>query len=313
MTIKKLATNGLSSDFAHKTVLLRLRNNGSNASNGSYRNHRQTSIDGGGGLLKQNARFQAELQQMENSFSNHILNALPKLDLTALQPHLEKVHLASGTEINKPGENINYVYFPENAAISQFQMLEDGGTAEIIMIGSEGIVGLNAVFGSQSPNFWTQVITAGEAHRIKTDVLTEEFLSNRHLQTLLLSYANVYMALISQRVSCNIRHVGEMRFCTWLLTLHDRTGGGNSSSNRLRLTQEQIAECLGINRPTVTIFAKTLRENGMIDYTRGCIEIIDRQRLEAAACECYSATKEYLTTSAAEKVSATSTLSNTFT
>jgi CRP-like cAMP-binding protein len=176
--------------------------------------------------------------------------------------------------------------------VSQFQGFSDGSTAEIIMVGNEGMVGLNSVFGSQPAPFWTQAMTNGTVFRIKSDILKEEFSRNRSLQSLLLNYANTYITQISQRVSCNIRHIAEARFSTWLLMLDDR-----NRSDCLRLTQEQIAGCLGINRPTLTNIAQSLKENGIIDYVRGCIRILDRRRLENLACECYQTTKEYLQSS----------------
>ena len=281
MTIKKLATNEANNKngFAYKTSLSKLHN----------RELLNRPRPLGGRLMKRRGQSAPEAPQINKSFSNQLLNSLTEGDFLRLAPYLENVSLSGGEELNKPGENINYVYFPEDVTVSQFQGFADGSTAEIIMVGKEGMVGLNAVFGSQPPPFWTQVMTAGKVFRIKTSVLKEEFLHNRSLQFLLLNYANTYIAQISQRVSCNIRHVAEARFCTWLLMLRDRT-----DSECLRLTQEQIAVCLGINRPTVTNLAQSLKEDGSIDYVRGCIKILDRARLERAACECYRATKEYM-------------------
>ncbi|HEX8369407.1 MAG TPA: Crp/Fnr family transcriptional regulator [Pyrinomonadaceae bacterium] len=284
MTIKKLVTNEANNKngFAYKAALSKLQTRELPT--------RRRALSGR--LMKRRGQGVAETSQTKKLFSNQLLNSLTDGDFTRLSPFLETVSLASGEELNKPGENINYVYFPEDLTVSQFQGFADGSTAEIIMVGNEGMVGLNAVFASTPSPFWTQVMTAGKVFRIKTAVLKEEFLHNRSLQFLLLNYANTYIAQISQRVSCNIRHVAEARFCTWLLMLQDRT-----ESECLRLTQEQIAVCLGINRPTVTNLAQSLKENGIIDYVRGCIKILDRARLENSACECYQATKEYLQSS----------------
>ena len=284
MTIKKLAINESNNNngFAYKTSL-------SNLQNRETLNRRRALS---GRLLRRRGQTAPETPQIKKSFSNQLLNSLTEGDYMRLSPYLETVSLSGGEELNQPGENTSYVYFPEDVTVSQFQGFADGSTAEIIMVGKEGMVGLNAVFGSTPSPFWTQAMTAGNVFRIKTDVLKEEFLHNRSLQFLLLNYANKYIAQISQRVSCNIRHVAEARFCTWLLMLQDRT-----ESECLRLTQEQIAVCLGINRPTVTNLAQSLKENGIIDYVRGCIKIRDRARLEASACECYQATKEYLQSS----------------
>lgn len=281
MTIKKLATNESNNKngFAYKASLSKLQNR-------ELPNRRRTLS---GRLMKRRGQSAPEASQIKKSFSNQLLNSLTEGDYARLSPYLETVSLSSGEELNKPGESINYIYFPEDMTVSQFQGFADGSTAEIIMVGNEGMVGLNAVFASTPSPFWTQVMTEGKVFRIKTAVLKDEFLHNPSLQFLLLNYANTYIAQISQRVSCNIRHVAEARFCTWLLMLQDRT-----ASECLRLTQEQIAVCLGINRPTVTNLAQSLKENGIIDYVRGCIKILDRTRLENSACECYQATKEYL-------------------
>jgi|GEM_PF-2139668 len=284
MTIKKLAANetGNNNAYAYKTSLLKPPS----------RDLALRRRIANGGLPKRCGQNAMEMPQIRKSFSNQILNSLTDGDLARLSPYLETASLASGEELNKPGENINYVYFPEDVTVSQFQGFSDGSTAEIIMVGNEGMVGLNTVFGSQPPPFWTQAMTDGKVFRIKPDILKEEFLQNRSLQVSLLNYANTYITQISQRVSCNIRHIAEARFCTWLLMLDDR-----NSSDCLRLTQEQIAGCLGINRPTLTNIAQSLKESGIINYVRGCITILDRRRLESLACECYRTTKEYLQSS----------------
>lgn len=290
MTIKKYAANepNNKNGFAYKTSTSKLQPTSSR----DLMNRRRAL---GGRLLKRRppSLTTPETSQIKKLFSNQLLSSLTDGDFARLAPYLETVSLASGEELNKAGESINYVYFPEDLAVSQFQGFADGSTAEIIMVGKEGMIGLNAVFAPTPSPFWTQVMTAGKVFRIRTSVLKEEFLRNPSLQFLLLNYANTYIAQISQRVSCNIRHVAEARFCTWLLMLQDRTSG-----DCLNLTQEQIAVCLGINRPTVTNLAQSLKENGIIDYVRGCIRILDRRRLENSACECYQATKDYLQSSA---------------
>lgn len=284
MTMKKLAVdeNNNKNAYAYKTSPLKLPSR-------DLVIRRRTV---GGGMPKRRAASVTEMPQIRKSFSNQILNSLTDADLARLSPYLETASLSNGEALNKPGENINYVYFPEDVTVSQFQGFSDGSTAEIIMVGSEGMVGLNTVFGSQPPPFWTQAMTSGQVFRIKPNILKEEFLQNRSLQLLLLNYANTYITQISQRVSCNIRHITEARFCTWLLMIHDR-----NQNDCLRLTQEQIAGCLGVNRPTLTNLAQSLKENGIIAYVRGCINILDRRRLESLACECYQTTKEYLQSS----------------
>lgn len=287
MSIKKLSASRLNGNgLAHKNAGLKIQGN-------RLLNVRRWAADE---LFKNQWRETNQTLQPEKLYSNRILSSLPAADFETLSPHLELVSLTAGENLNKPCENINHVYFPEEpAAISQFQFMADGSTAEIVMVGSEGLIGLNSIFGSPLPCIWAQTISSGTAFRIKSDVLKREFFRSSQMQSLLLNYANIYIALISQRVTCNIRHPAEMRFCTWLLMLRDRT-----RTDEIRLTQEQIAVCLGINRPTVSTFAKSLRQEGIIDYARGNIKIINRRRLEAAACECYATVRGYLTVAASE-------------
>lgn len=288
MTIKKLVTGAPNASAIQKNITLKPRLNRLL----NYRSRAEEELPNTQNHGGRERRLPTSLRQVEVTFSNQILSKLDGDDRARLTPHLESVSLGGGEELVHPGRPASYVYFPEDATISQFQGLTDGSTAEIVMIGREGLVGLDALFGSAggtSSSFWTQAITSGTAFRVKTDVLTQEFQHSPTLRTLLLGYANTYIALIAQRVSCNIRHVAGARFCTWLLMLRDRAPG-----DELRLTQEQIAVCLGINRPTVTTFAKMLRDDGLIDYTRGKIRIRDRRRLEAAACECYATVKSYM-------------------
>lgn len=218
---------------------------------------------------------------------NRLLENLPASSLARLTPDLEQVSLAAGENLYKPGERMRFVYFPQTAVVSHLYMLADGNTSEVAMVGSEGIAGLNAVFNSERQQFWTEVTIPGEALRIKTEILNEEFSVDPFLRALVLDYANAHISQISQRTVCNTHHVAESRLCSWLLMLHDRV-----KSNRLPLTQDKIARYLGVNRPSITHIAQLLREKGLIDYTRGFISILDRRCLADSACECYEMNQE---------------------
>lgn len=218
--------------------------------------------------------------------TNHILASFSDYDLTRLVPHFEPVFLSAGEEIGSHGSN--YVYFPENAVVSHLYMLADGNTVEVAMIGSEGATGLCSLFGSDKAAHYVRVIAEGTAMRIKAAVLEKEFTYNRHIQQLLLDYINSHITQISQKAVCKSFHVIENRFCTWLLMLHDR-----AKRNQFFITQEQISLFIGVYRPTVTLIAKALKEEGLIDYKRGKINIIDRSGLEQKACECYSAIVDF--------------------
>lgn len=217
-----------------------------------------------------------------NAFSNRLLGNMPPETVARLARDLEPVSLSAGENLHKPGERVRYIYFPERAVVSHLYMLADGNTSEVAMVGGDGIVGLSAVFSSDSPQFWTEVTVPGEAFRIKTEILREEFAADEFLRKLILDYAAAQISQISQRTVCNTHHVAEARLCSWLLMLHDRV-----KSSRLSLTQDKIARYLGVNRPSITHIAQLLREKGLIAYTRGFISILDRPSLEKAACECY--------------------------
>ena len=226
--------------------------------------------------------------------SNYLLTSQTDGEFARLVPHLETVTLASGKELHSSGEYCRYVYFPETAVVSNLYMLLDGSTIEVAMVGREGATDLSEIFGSQPSAHWAQVAVGGTALRIKTEILKKEFDRGGRIQTLLFNYINSYIAQISQRVVCKSFHIIEKRLCSWLLMLHDRV-----RKNQLPLTQEQISLFLGVHRPSVTLVAQTLREKGLIDYTRGKVHILNRQNLENSACECYSVIQSDLLSSSA--------------
>ncbi|MBX7174575.1 MAG: Crp/Fnr family transcriptional regulator [Pyrinomonadaceae bacterium] len=217
---------------------------------------------------------------------NEILNNLPENVFREIFPFLEEVYLKTGECIYQPEDVINYLYFPETAIISDFQILEDGKTLEVAMIGKEGIVGINSVFNSHSSINWLQVSIFGKAWRIDAKTFHNQFVQNGVLQEVVFDYINSYIAQISQKVICNSHHSVEERLCCWLLMISDRCGQTN-----LPLTQEQIAGFLGVHRPSVTLITQSLREKGIINYLRGKISILDKAKLEFSACDCYSNTK----------------------
>lgn len=219
--------------------------------------------------------------------SNKLLKDLPDEDFARLLPDLEPVWLPFGENLYELEEKIPFVYFPENAIVSHLHILEDGSTTETAMIGKEGMVGLSAIFGSRPPARWTQVTLAGAALKMKTEVLRQEFARGGAAQHLLLAYASARLTQLSQRAVCNARHTVGERLSCWLLMIHDRAG-----DDHLPLTQEQIARHLGARRASISEAAKTLRDEQAISYSRGHINVLDRQLLEAAACECYPVLKE---------------------
>ena len=214
---------------------------------------------------------------------NRILGALPEFEAARLSGHFDFVRLSAGKELYAAGENAQYVYFPETAVASEICDLEDGSTIETVMIGSDGATGLSAILGKRPSARRTKIIVSGNAWRIKTDALEREFARAGKMQTLLLDCINRHINQISQRLVCKTFHFLEKRLCGWLLMLHDRV-----KKNRLKMTQENIALLLGANRPSITLAALTLRNRGLIDYSRGGISILDLQKMKNSACECYS-------------------------
>jgi CRP-like cAMP-binding protein len=217
---------------------------------------------------------------------NEILKGLTPAILKELSPLLEEVTLKTGDYLYQPEEVINYLYFPETAIVSDFQILEDGKTLEVAMIGREGVAGVASIFNSHSSPNWLQVSIPGKAVRVDAKIFRQQFAKYPALQKALYDYVNQYIAQISQKVICNSHHSVEERLCCWLLMISDRCGRTN-----LPLTQEQIAGFLGVHRPSVTLITQSLREKGIIDYLRGKIFIMDKVKLEFTACDCYSTTK----------------------
>jgi CRP-like cAMP-binding protein len=219
--------------------------------------------------------------------TNRLLSALPAEDFSRLFPHLEPVSLTAGEVLYKLDAEMRYAYFPETAVISHLFILSEGGMTEADMVGREGLTGLSALFGAPTPSYLTEVALAGSALRIRVDALRQEFARGGALHQLLLRYASARIALLSRRAVCNGNHRVEERLCAWLLMMHDRAG-----DTPLALTHERISRHLGTRRAGVTSAATMLRDRGIIGYTRGHIRILDRELLEAAACECYPAVRE---------------------
>ncbi len=227
----------------------------------------------------------------EGKIKNKILNELSRGVLENISASMELVYLDQNEFIYQADDFIRHLYFPESAVISEYQILEDGKTIEIMMTGSEGMTGISSIFNCQQSQNWTQVSIGGKALRINSEVLLEKFKNCSEIQELLFDYVNLYINQISQKVICSGYHTVEERLCCWLLMLQDRC-----LRNNLMMTQEQIARSLGVHRPSITITTQSLREKEIIDYSRGKISILDRKKLESSACVCYWTTKNFLKT-----------------
>jgi CRP-like cAMP-binding protein len=231
---------------------------------------------------------------MTNSFSyksqgsveNRLLADLPDEVLDRLLPHLQPVSFALGDIVYESSEQMEHLYFPTTCIVSLLYTMNDGATAEMGLVGNDGVVGIALFMGGNTVPNRAVVQVAGDAFRVRAPVIQEEFKRGGPCQMLLLRYTQALITQISQTAVCNRLHTVEQRLCRWLLLTHDRV-----QSAELWLTQEFIANMLGGRRESVTKAARHLQAAGLIRYVRGHITILDRQGLEAASCECYQVVK----------------------
>ncbi|MBK5967728.1 hypothetical protein Thiosp_01424 [Thiorhodovibrio litoralis] len=223
---------------------------------------------------------------------NHLLEALPFCEFERLRTQMELVPLPLGKALYESGEQLSHVYFPTNAIVSLLYVMRDGASAEIAVVGNEGVVGVALFMGSDTMPNRAVVQSAGHAYRLKGRLLKQEFSRNggrRHgaLQPLLLRYTMALLAQMAQTAVCNRHHTIDQQLCRWLLLSLDRL-----ASSELCMTQELIANMLGVRREGVTEAAGRLQKAGLIHYSRGHISLLDRPGLEARACECYQVVKK---------------------
>jgi CRP-like cAMP-binding protein len=217
---------------------------------------------------------------------NHLLAALPAADYEPLAPHLEPVDLPLGCSVYESGDRMAHVFFPTEGIVSLLYVLHDGASAEIALTGNEGLVGISMFMGGDGTPSRAVVQSAGHAYRLRTRVLKHEFERGGNLQHLLLRYTQALLTQMAQTAVCNRHHMVEQQLCRWLLLSLDRL-----ASDELQMTQELIANMLGVRREGVTEAAGTLKDAGLIDYQRGRITVLDRPGLERRVCECYAVVK----------------------
>ena len=213
---------------------------------------------------------------------NHLLAALPEVDYKRLLPDLEPVPLPLGWAVYEAGGKLGYVYFPTTSIVSLLYVLENGATAEIAVTGNDGLVGIALFMGGESTSSRAVVQSAGYGYRLRASVLKKEFKRGGALQYLLLRYTQALITQMTQTAVCNRHHSVDQQLCRWLLLSLDRLSG-----NRLLMTQELIANMLGVRREGVTEAAGKLQRAGVISYRRGHIKVLDRPKLEGMSCECY--------------------------
>jgi len=221
-----------------------------------------------------------------NPRQNHLLAALPAEDYERLLPDLELVPLPLGWAVYEAGGKLGYVYFPTSSIISLLYVMEDGSSAEIAITGHDGLVGIALFMGGETTPSRAVVQSAGYGYRLKAAALKREFDQGGTLQHLALRYTQALITQMAQTAVCNRHHSVEQQLCRWLLLSLDRL-----PSNELAMTQELIANMLGVRREGVTEAAGHLQAAGLIHYSRGHITILDRPKLEKRVCECYSVVK----------------------
>jgi CRP-like cAMP-binding protein len=217
---------------------------------------------------------------------NHLLDALPRSDYERIAPNLELIPLRLGDVLYEPGVRLRHVYFPTTSIVSLLYVMEDGASAEIAIVGNDGILGISLFMGGDTTPSRAVVQSAGYGFRLKAELLKNEFERFGPTMHLLLRYTQALITQMAQTAVCNRHHLVDQQLCRWLLLSLDRL-----SSNELVMTQELIANMLGVRREGVTEAAGKLQDAGLIRYRRGRITVLDRSGLEARSCECYRVVK----------------------
>src|SRR5687767_14019966 len=219
--------------------------------------------------------------------ANRLLAALPEASLQKLLPSLERVPLPLGMVVYESGGTQGYVYFPTSSIVSLLYVLADGASAEIAVTGNEGLEGIALFMGGETTPSRAVVQIAGHGYRLRAAALKKAFEDGGELQHVLLRYTHALITQMTQTAVCNRHHAVDQQLCRWLLLSLDRLPG-----NELVMTQELIANMLGVRREGVTEAAGKLQDEGLIRYSRGRITVLDRRQLEARVCECYAVVKK---------------------
>jgi CRP-like cAMP-binding protein len=217
---------------------------------------------------------------------NHLLSVLPEAERVRLAPHLVPVDMTLGQVVYESGDRQRFVYFPATSIVSLLYVMEDGASAEIAIVGNEGLIGIALFMGGETTPSRAIVQSAGAAFRLDAQILKEEFIRGGPVQRLLLRYTQALITQMAQTAVCNRHHSIDQQLCRWLLLSMDRL-----PSNELKMTQELIANMLGVRRSGVTEAALKLQDAGLIRYGHGHIQVLDRPGLEKRVCECYRVVK----------------------
>jgi CRP-like cAMP-binding protein len=221
-----------------------------------------------------------------NPLDNRLLGALPDIALARLRPDLESIELQLGSVLYEPGSLLRHVYFPTSSIVSLLYVMNDGGSAEIAVIGNDGLVGMSLFLGGRTTSSRAIVQNAGFAYRIKVPEFMAEFERHGELQSLLLRYTQALLTQMVQTAACNRHHAIDRQFCRWLLLSLDRL-----PSNELTMTEKLIANMLGLTVDKVMKLADELQKLGLLTHKGGQIRVLDRPGLEKKSCECYGVVK----------------------
>lgn len=226
------------------------------------------------------------MSENQNPKRNHLLDALPDVEFQRIKANLELVTMPLGEVLYESGGRLKHVYFPTTSIVSLLYVMENGASAEIAVVGNEGILGISLFMGGETTPSRAIVQSAGFGYRLKSQLIKEEFNRNGPVMHLLLRYTQALITQMSQTAVCNRHHTVEQQLCRWLLLSLDRL-----ESDELSMTQELIANMLGVRREGVTEAAGKLQREGLIHYSRGRIQVVNRPGLEARSCECYQVVK----------------------
>ena len=243
--------------------------------------------DGKASATPPNGKSRTVAANAPSPHQNHLLDALPAGDYERVASHLQLIPMKLGDVLYESGAELQYVYFPTTCIISLLYVMEDGASAEIAVVGNEGILGISLFMGGNTTPSRAIVQSAGHAFRLRADLLKHEFERYGPTMHLLLRYTQALITQMTQTAVCNRHHSVDQQLCRWLLLSLDRL-----ASNELSMTQELIANMLGVRREGVTEAAGKLQDAGLIRYRRGQITVINRPGLEARVCECYQVVKK---------------------
>ena len=218
---------------------------------------------------------------------NHLLAALPAEVQSRLLPNLELIDMPYGMVLYESGDTMRHVYFPVDAIVSLLYVMENGASAEVSVVGNEGFVGMALLMGGDSTPSQAMVQSAGHAYRLAAYLFKEEFHRHSEMQVLLLRYTQALITQMTQTAVCNRHHSIEQQLCRWLLLCLDRVPG-----DQLYMTQELMANMLGVRREGITEAAGKLQKKGAIEYGRGRITVLDRRVIEKLSCECYAVVRK---------------------